>query len=124
MFVPRKSNNYIPCLCYFHKNDPSPEKKRLTVLYFCGIANDLGSIINQIKNMGKFLDMNIIAMEYPGFGMSFGRGVTSKQEILSDAMTVMKFLIDKIHIDHSELVVMGRSMGTGVAVYVCTKMRF
>jgi len=62
-------------------------------------------------------------MEYPGFGMSFGRGVTTKRDIIDDAKTVLKFLMFKIHIHHTELIVMGRSMGTGVAVYLSSKMR-
>jgi hypothetical protein len=40
--------------------------------------------------------MSVLAVEYPGFGANFYRGVATQENILKDAVLVMKYVTEKI----------------------------
>ena len=38
------------------------------MIYFHGNAEDIHLGFNQVKEIGEFLNINVLAMEYPGYG--------------------------------------------------------
>lgn len=70
--------------------------------------------------------MNIICMEYPGYGVyEEGDGLTKhkqrSKQIQTDAEAVFKFLRDKCCVLEENIIIMGRSIGSGPACYLASK---
>ena len=88
------------------------------MIYFHGIGEDLGLIDSEVSTLGEMLNMNVLAIEYPGYGINFHRGVTTQDEIVSDAHTVIEYLNKKLSIQMADMILFGRSMGSGVVIKV------
>lgn len=86
------------------------------MIYFHGIGEDLGNLNVEISTLGEMLDVDVLAMEYPGFGLNFHRGIATAEEISNDAGIVLDHVIDNLGYRSKELLIFGRSMGTGVAI--------
>lgn len=82
------------------------------VLYLGGNAEDVSVSLPLLEN--AFPDHAIYLLHYRGYTGSSGN--PSEQALVSDALT----LFDRIAVEHNEIVVVGRSLGTGVAVHVAS----
>jgi len=60
---------------YFSK--PTAIKKAM-MLYFHGIGEDLGNLNYEISTLGEMLEVDVLAVEYPGFGLNFHSGVSTE----------------------------------------------
>ena len=94
VYIPRNDHlhSQIPCV-YYSENSAPLKRGKLLMLYFHGIGEDLGYGRIEISMLGRLLDMNVLAIEYPGFGLNFHRGITTRSEILKDASTVIQYLL-------------------------------
>ncbi len=81
------------------------------ILYFGGNADDATRVLLHTKNLKEF---DIVAFNYRGFVDS--EGAPSEKAMFSDALKIY----DKFSKDR-EVIVIGRSLGTGVATYVASK---
>jgi pimeloyl-ACP methyl ester carboxylesterase len=86
------------------------------VLYFGGNAEEVSHLIN---DSGKFNGWNIGLINYRGYGLS--QGQPSEQALFKDALQIYDYFCKRQDIDTGTIVVMGRSLGTGVAIYVAQK---
>lgn len=57
--------------------------------------------------------MHVLAIEYPGYGIY--PGSPSAEKILEDALTLWNYLTIQMGIDSKNIILFGRSLGTGVA---------
>ena len=91
---------------------------RLTPLlvYYGGNADELSSNLEDLQRLksGATLTFN-----YPGFGGSEGR--PSERRVLSDALFVFDELTRRQGIAPENVVLLGRSLGSGVAVHVASR---
>jgi len=55
----------------------------------------------------------VLAVEYPGYGIYPGKACA--EQILLDAEGVIKYLISDMEIQASDIILFGRSMGSGPA---------
>jgi pimeloyl-ACP methyl ester carboxylesterase len=78
------------------------------VLYFGGNGEDVSGSVAPL--MAAFPEREIVMLHYRGYGGSAGR--PTEADITADAAG----LFDKVHAQHPDVVVIGRSLGTGVAV--------
>ena len=78
------------------------------VLYFGGNGEDVSGSLAPL--VAAFPDREIVMLHYRGYGGSTGQ--PTEQSIADDAAG----LFDKVHAEHPDVVVIGRSLGTGVAV--------
>ena len=83
------------------------------LIYFGGNAEDVS--LNMPDFSVAFPNHAIYLLHYPGFGGSSGR--PSQQAILADALA----LFDRVHAQHENVVVVGRSLGSAVAIYVASQ---
>lgn len=84
------------------------------VLYFHSSGEDIKtaySLLNYIRNSYQ---VNVISMEYPGY--SIYKGSSSSQQACQDAKVVYDFIISKLGFQETNIIVIGRSIGTGVAL--------
>ncbi|MNX45722.1 putative aminoacrylate hydrolase RutD [compost metagenome] len=78
------------------------------LIYFGGNAEDVSRSLPAFAE--AFPDHALYFMHYRGYGGSSGS--PSEEAIARDAMT----LFDKVYADHPQITVVGRSLGSGVAV--------
>ena len=77
------------------------------VLYFGGNGEDVSSSVDPL--IAAFPDREIVMLHYRGYGGS--AGTPTEADIAADAAG----LFDRVHAEHPDVIVIGRSLGTGVA---------
>ncbi|MGA6926411.1 MAG: alpha/beta hydrolase, partial [Desulfosarcina sp.] len=99
---------------WFFKNQI--DAKRPLIVYYGGNAEDISLNFEDLKrfNADSFLFMN-----YRGYGGSEGH--PSERSLLDDAVFALDRVLESEGIDPAHVVLMGRSLGSGVAVYVAAK---
>jgi pimeloyl-ACP methyl ester carboxylesterase len=78
------------------------------VLYFGGNGEDVSGSVDPL--LAAFPDREIVMLHYRGYGGS--AGTPTEAALTADAAG----LFDKVHAEHPDVIVIGRSLGTGVAV--------
>jgi uncharacterized protein len=78
------------------------------LLYFGGNAEDVSLSLPAFSS--AFPDRALFLLHYRGYGGSSGK--PSEEAIQSDALA----LFDRVHLEYSDIAVVGRSLGSGVAV--------
>ena len=101
--------------CGYIYNDTIKEKLPL-VLYFGGNAEEV-SHLSEKKNY--FPNTIMVLINYRSFGLS--QGIISEKNMFSDALEVYDKLITNPNIDANNVIVIGRSIGTGVATYLSSQ---
>ena len=87
-------------------------ESKTALLYFGGNAEDVLQSRAQLELI--YPDFSLYLMNYRGYGGSSGS--PSEAALFSDALA----LYDSVINGHEQVVVMGRSLGTGVAVYLAS----
>lgn len=88
------------------------------LLYFHANGEDLGICYEMLINLQQALKINVVAMEYPGYGVY--KGSPSEKQVLSDAEQVMRYLTMTMMFSPKDVFVMGRSIGTGPASQIAS----
>lgn len=99
---------------WFFKNEIGAG--RPLIVYYGGNAEDVSLNFN---DLGRFAAGSFLFMNYRGYGRSEGR--PSERALLDDALFVLDQVLVKEGIEPAHVVLMGRSLGSGVAVYVAAK---
>jgi pimeloyl-ACP methyl ester carboxylesterase len=82
------------------------------LIYFGGNAEDVS--LDMPSFSVAFPNYAIYLLHYPGYGGSSGS--PSEQALFADALA----LFDRVHAQHQNIVVVGRSLGSGVAIRVAS----
>lgn len=90
-----------------------PKDGSRALIYFGGNAEDVS--VNMPSLSAAFPDCAIYLLHYRGYGGSSGK--PSEEALFSDALT----LFDVVRPKHPNIEVVGRSLGSGVAVYVASQ---
>eukprot|EP00397_Hematodinium_sp_SG-2012_P040173 GEMP01043972.1.p1 GENE.GEMP01043972.1~~GEMP01043972.1.p1 ORF type:complete len:257 (+),score=30.14 GEMP01043972.1:112-882(+) len=91
----------------------------LTLLFSHGNAEDLGMIVPSFREVATMLNVNVFAYEYTGYGQSTGS--PSEKGFQADIEAAFKYLRDVLHIPWEEIVLFGRSVGSGPSCYLAVK---
>lgn len=83
------------------------------LLYFGGNAEDVSVDLPDFSS--TFPDRAIYLLHYRGYGGS--AGTPSEQGLFADALA----LYDQLHAQHPNIIVVGRSLGTGIAVRLASE---
>jgi pimeloyl-ACP methyl ester carboxylesterase len=83
------------------------------LIYFGGNAEDVSASLPSFSR--AFPDYAIYLLHYRGYGGSAGK--PSEAAIVADA----RALFDKVHQEHAEVALVGRSLGSGVAVRLASE---
>jgi len=86
------------------------------LVYFHGNAEDLGYSYEFASSLRKFLALNLLVVEYPGYGLY--RGHPNSDQILADADSVYEFIRKKLNVPPKDIILFGRSIGSGPACYL------
>jgi pimeloyl-ACP methyl ester carboxylesterase len=83
------------------------------VIYFGGNAENVSGSLPTLAD--AFPERSLYAMNYRGYGGSTGK--PSETAIIADALA----LFDRVHVDHPRIIVIGRSLGSGVAIHIASE---
>ncbi|XP_062545404.1 protein ABHD13 [Armigeres subalbatus] len=87
-----------------------------TFVYFHGNAGNMGHRLQNASGFYHTLQCNVMMVEYRGYGLS--DGTASERSFFSDARTVVDHLCGRHDLDHSQIVLFGRSLGGAVTIDV------
>ena len=94
-----------------------PAGKRAPVLvYYGGNAEEVSG---QLDEAGRFEGYSLLLMNYRGYGGSAGK--PGESALFADALRVFDYAAARADVDPQQMVIMGRSLGTGVAVHVAAR---
>lgn len=96
---------------------PNPDAE-FTILYSHGNAEDLGTlrwILEQIRDRGY----SVFAYDYRGYGLS--KGKPSEKGTYRDIEAAYGYLTGKLGVDTSKVILLGRSVGSAVALDLASK---
>lgn len=110
----KSSGQGIPCLWL-----PAP-KAAMVILFFHANAEDLGMSFFMLKHMRDQFKVNVLAVEYPGYGL-LQHLEPSEDAVYEVALTAFRFLVDEINVRYSQLILFGRSLGSGPAVFLAAQ---
>ncbi|WP_394700109.1 alpha/beta hydrolase [uncultured Desulfosarcina sp.] len=88
------------------------------IVYYGGNAEDVSL---NFADLNRFSARSFLFMNYRGYGQSQGR--PSERALCEDALFIFDRIIESEGIDPSHVVLMGRSLGSGVAVHVAANRR-
>lgn len=94
---------------HFHE-----EAREHTLLHWYGNGETVLTAMYRLEWLARELDVNVIAVDYRGYG--FSDGTASVHAVLSDALAVYDFARDELGV--REPLVYGRSLGTAPAILV------
>lgn len=103
--------------CGFISKDTIKEKLPL-VLYFGGNAEEVSHLADY---QSYFPNSVMVLMNYRSFGLSQGK--ISEKTMFSDALETYDKLMTNPEIDANKVIVIGRSIGTGVATYLSSQRK-
>jgi hypothetical protein len=83
------------------------------ILYFGGNAEEVSHLIGESD---EFRGWSLALMNYRGYGLSEGK--PGERALFDDAIAIYDYFSDRGDVNRGRIIVMGRSLGTGVAVYV------
>mmetsp|Transcript_7276 Transcript_7276/g.16489 ORF Transcript_7276/g.16489 Transcript_7276/m.16489 type:complete len:411 (+) Transcript_7276:120-1352(+) len=104
----------IPCMWL-------PAPRAAGVILFChGNAEDLGMCFPFVKLMRDQFKMNVLAVEYPGYGLLHGISVC-EAALKEVALTAFRFILDDLKVAYEQIILFGRSVGSGPTVYLASR---
>lgn len=92
-----------------------PVDKAPLLIYYGGNGEEVSHLVSQA---GRFPGYAVLAMNYRGYGLS--GGWPNERNLCRDAELIYDTFANREDIDPERIVVMGRSIGTGVAVHIAT----
>ncbi len=100
-----------------YKNSPEYS----TIIYFGGNMQSSDNFffhMHENNNWGMFADYNFLMIDYPGYGYS--SGTTNYNNIIKAADSIYQFVKESSYYGNNKIIIMGFSLGTGVATYVAS----
>lgn len=93
------------------------------VIFFTGNAQNSSNTMYHYYASGKMKDVfggyNLMIVDYPGYGMSKGKPSDDSMFVASNY--VFEYASNMQEVDKDKIVIMGYSIGTGVATYCASK---
>ena len=96
---------------YYAAPKPGP---RTVLLFLHGNAGDLVGRLPVAKKLQRDCNASVLVFDYRGFGRS--EGTPNEKGLIADARAAKKWLAAKEGVQPGDIVLMGRSLGGGVAV--------
>jgi len=98
--------DFVPCLLM---QSPSA---RFTILFCHSNAEDLGRCYSFCRMLRSQFQVNVLAVEYPGYGICPG-GQASEESVTENAFVAFRFLHEVLGWPLDGIILMGRSIGCG-----------
>ena len=93
----------------------------LTILYSHGNGEDLGMIRSQLEKISES-GCNVISYDYPGYGLSSGD--PTEDGCFESIDSVLSYMITDLGLKKNEIILWGRSLGSGPSCYLASQNIF
>eukprot|EP01103_Thecamoeba_quadrilineata_P014816 TRINITY_DN450_c0_g1_i1.p1 TRINITY_DN450_c0_g1~~TRINITY_DN450_c0_g1_i1.p1 ORF type:complete len:928 (+),score=177.48 TRINITY_DN450_c0_g1_i1:32-2815(+) len=113
IWMPSTEERHIPAL-YIKWKGKSGERAFFTILYSSSNFQDLGMINLWLRIISETLKVDILCYEYTGFGLNEGKA--SEETCYEDIFSAWSFLTLLCRIPSERIILMGKSLGSGVSV--------
>lgn len=110
----KRQERGIPCF-FLPCKDPTDK----VMLYFHGNAEDIGYSEYFFAPLTQIWNCHVLVIEYPSYGVYKYRELSEKN-ILKDAGLVYDFLTVSLGLKPQQILIFGRSMGSGPATYLAS----
>ena len=67
--------------------------------------------------------INVLAVEYPGYGLNWDEGICSEERMRRDARAVLKFVLEETDLEMRHIIILGRSMGAAVGSALASEFK-
>ena len=95
------------------------EDPRAVVLFCHGNAGNVTHRAETLRTLSEFVGASVLVFDYRGYGHSQGK--PNEKGVLADARAARAWLAERAGVAESDVVIMGRSIGGGVAVDLAAK---
>jgi pimeloyl-ACP methyl ester carboxylesterase len=117
----RSEIHSMPVLVMKH---PKPDANTKWLVYFHGNRSNLQTVKGVAEVLHSLgVNCHFVGAEYRGYGCFMPDGRCTEAISIQDACTVMDFVIRKLKANEKDIVVCGRSIGTGVACAVALRYK-
>jgi len=110
------TKDYIPALLLLTSQEYISKN---FCIYFHGNAEDIFIARDLADKLRFCFDLNILIVEYPGYSLYFDE--KNCETVLDNSVIAFDFLVEELNISPENILVIGRSIGTGPACYLGSK---
>lgn len=109
----------------YHSGIPNTDPAPYTIMFFHGNAGNIGHRLENIRDMHSRLRVNVLIVDYRGYGDSEDGNGPCEEGFLKDAEATYRWLIDRIRnpphgekarISADRILIFGRSIGGAVGI--------
>ncbi|XP_041987686.1 protein ABHD13 [Aricia agestis] len=97
-------------------------KGKPTMIFFHGNAGNMGQRLSNVSGFYHKLNINILMVEYRGYGLS--EGSPSERGIYVDAQAAFDYIMQRNDIDRTKVFLFGRSLGGAVAIDLASRLKY
>jgi len=83
----------------------------------------VGLSYEMLDHLRASLKLNILAVEYPGYGIYTDPSGCSSDKILQDSIYVLDFVLHTTGLKPKDILLFGRSMGSGPATFLASRYK-
>ncbi|MGH8627417.1 MAG: alpha/beta hydrolase [Gammaproteobacteria bacterium] len=94
------------------------EGRAPALIYFGGNAEEVSWMLSEAR---RFPGWSLVLVNYRGYGLSQGK--PSERALLSDGLLIYDSIAKSPEVDPNRIVVFGRSLGSGLAVYLAKQRK-
>lgn len=118
LFTPSPSRliDRIPCM--FYSCNTSTDK---LIVYFHANSEDIGNCDYFFYPLKDSWRCHVLVVEYPRYGLYKDGPELNEESIKEDAEIVYNFLLESIGLDEKQIILFGRSLGSGPATHLASK---
>jgi len=118
-FVTTRKGNRIP-LVWLRSEKASTDRSPLVLLHCHGNATDIGFMMGPYYELAKHLDIEVVGVEYSGYGMASGKPSANNTQADLEAAYDLLF---SLGVAPSRIVAYGQSVGSGPVTSLATKRK-
>ena len=114
--LPDNTQFHIPCLfqeCTYNKNTTK------IFIYFHGNAEDMFNAIGNLNVIQSSLPFHTLSVEYPGYSIYYKE--KDAETIENDSLIIFDYLVKEWKVKPKNIILCGRSIGTGPATYLASQ---
>ncbi len=86
------------------------------IIYYGGNAEEVS---HTILDIDRLKNSSLLSINYRGYGDSEGK--PSAENLIQDALHIFDYMVEKQGIEPNKIILMGRSLGAGIAVQVASQ---
>lgn len=108
----KSKENHVNLLYLKNKKN----EKGITILYCHGNSSCLGKLYPSMVDICRHSDLDVIAVEYPGYGTI--KGTPTDSNVIKNVINGYEFITTNLKVDPTNLILYGQSLGCGPATFL------